>query len=88
MKFMLLQAYGGVEESVPPMSEWAPAEIEAHIKYQKDLNAELREQGELIEAQALTDLKADWQMVPFATKLEKRDGVLDPESANHLAEGP
>lgn len=54
MKFMLLQAYGGVPEGVPPMSEWAPEEIEAHITYQKDLNAELRERGELVEAQALT----------------------------------
>jgi hypothetical protein len=54
MKFMLLQDYGGVKAEVPPMSEWAPAEIEAHITYQKDLNAELRERGELVEAQALT----------------------------------
>lgn len=43
MKFMLLQAYGGVEADVPPMSEWAPEEIEAHITYQKGLNAELQE---------------------------------------------
>ncbi len=54
MKFMLLQNYGGVPEGVPPMSEWTPEEIEAHIAYQKDLNAELRERGELVEAQALT----------------------------------
>jgi hypothetical protein len=54
MKFMLLQDYGGVNADVPPMSEWTPAEIEAHIKYQKDLNAELRERGELVDAQALT----------------------------------
>jgi hypothetical protein len=54
MKFMLLQNYGGVDVSVPPMSEWTPEEIDAHINYQKDLNAELRERGELVEAQALT----------------------------------
>jgi hypothetical protein len=54
MKFMLLQNYGGVDESVPPMSEWTPEEIDAHITYQKDLNAELKERGELVEAQALT----------------------------------
>ncbi|HEX5526844.1 MAG TPA: YciI family protein [Solirubrobacterales bacterium] len=54
MKFMLLQSYGGVPEGVPPMSEWTPEEIEAHIDFQKDLNAELRERGELVEAQALT----------------------------------
>lgn len=54
MKFMLLQNYGGVDPGVPPMSEWAPEEIDAHITFQKDLNAELRERGELVEAQALT----------------------------------
>lgn len=54
MKFMLLQNYGGVPEGVPPMSEWTPEEIDAHIDFQKDLNAELRERGELVEAQALT----------------------------------
>jgi hypothetical protein len=54
MKFMLLQAYGRVPVGTPPMGEWTPDEIEAHIKFQKDLNAELRERGELIDAQALT----------------------------------
>lgn len=54
MKFMLLQHYGRVEGDVPPMSEWAPEDVAAHIKFQKDLNAELRENGELVEAQALT----------------------------------
>jgi hypothetical protein len=54
MKFLLLQHYGRVEGDVPPMSEWAPADVEAHIKFQVDLNAELRESGEFVEAQALT----------------------------------
>lgn len=53
MKFMLLQYYGGVE-GLPPMTEWKPEEAQAHIDFQLDLNAELRESGELIEAQALT----------------------------------
>jgi hypothetical protein len=55
MKFMLLQEYGGVEnEAVGPMSTWTPEEIEAHIAYQLELNGELSERGELVEAQALT----------------------------------
>jgi len=70
MKFMLLQDYGGVEESVPPMSEWAPEDIEAHITYQKDLNAELRERGELVEAQALT--------APALAKFVVSDGAAAP----------
>jgi hypothetical protein len=54
MKFMLLQHYGRVEGDVRPMSEWAPEDVQAHIKFQKDVNADLRERGELVEAQALT----------------------------------
>jgi len=54
MKFMLLQAYGGVDKSVPPMTEWTPEEINAHITYQKDLNAELEERGEFVDARGLT----------------------------------
>lgn len=53
MKFMLMQAYGGVKAEIPLITEWAPEEINAHIEYQKDLNAELRERGELVDAQAL-----------------------------------
>ncbi len=54
MKFMLLQAYGGVKADVGPMSTWTPEEIEAHIAYQRELNDELSERGELVDAQALT----------------------------------
>jgi hypothetical protein len=53
MKFMLLQAYGGVPEGTKPMGEWTPGEIEAHIQFQKDLNVELSERGELVDAQGL-----------------------------------
>ncbi|HWB69620.1 MAG TPA: YciI family protein [Solirubrobacterales bacterium] len=85
MKFMLLQAYGGVEADVPPMTEWKPEEIEAHIKFQKDLNAELSERGELIEGQALTSpaqakfVVADGASAPVVT-----DGPF-PESKELLA---
>lgn len=54
MKYMLLQHYGRVEGDVPPITEWAPEDADAHIKFQIDLNAELHERGELVEAQALT----------------------------------
>jgi hypothetical protein len=53
MKFMLLQYYGGSDCPVP-MTEWTPEEAQAHIDFQLELNAELRERGELIGAQALT----------------------------------
>ncbi len=71
MKFMLLQDYGGMmREDVPVMSEWAPEAIEAHIAFQKDLNAELRERGELVEAQALT--------TPELAKFVVSDGSAAP----------
>ena len=54
MKFMLLQAYGGVPEGTPPMTEWTPEEVDAHITYQKDLNAELIERGEFVDARGLS----------------------------------
>jgi hypothetical protein len=54
MKFMLLQHYGRVEGDVPPITEWAAEDADAHIKFQQDLNAELVESGELVDAQALT----------------------------------
>jgi hypothetical protein len=54
MKFMLLQHYGRVEGDVPPMTEWAPEDVQAHIDFQINLNAELTERGELADAQGLT----------------------------------
>lgn len=85
MKFMLLQDYGGVEEDVPPMSQWTPGEIEAHIQYQRDLNEELREHGELVDAQALTAPElAKFVVSDGATTPVVTDGLF-PESKELLA---
>jgi hypothetical protein len=70
MKFMLLQAYGGVKAGVEPMSKWTPEEIEAHIAYQRELNDELSERGELVDAQALT--------APEMAKFVVHDGASAP----------
>ncbi len=53
MRFMLLQNYGPVESDCPPMPEWSPADIKAHIDFQHALNSELLERGELVDAQGL-----------------------------------
>ena len=50
MKFMLLQAYGGVKAGVEPMSKWTPEEIEAHIAYQRELNDELLPRGSTVRS--------------------------------------
>jgi hypothetical protein len=53
MRFMLLQNYGEVESDCPPMSEWTPGDIKAHIEFQQALNQALTESGELVDAQGL-----------------------------------
>jgi hypothetical protein len=53
MRFMLLQNYGQVESDCPPMTEWSPGDVKAHIEFQQALNQELFERGELVDAQGL-----------------------------------
>jgi hypothetical protein len=85
MKFMLLQAYGGIaRDDVPMMSEWAPEAIEAHIQFQKDLNSELKERGELVDAQALTTPELAKFVVSGGADTVVTDGPF-PESKELLA---
>ena len=70
MKFMLLQIYAATEVVSEPMSAWAPEDVEAHIDFQRRLNQELRERGELVEAQALTG--------PELAKIVVSDGAGAP----------
>src|SRR5437763_13186710 len=53
MRFMLLQNYAATEVVSEPMSSWAPEDVKAHIEFQRSLNEELTERGELVDAQAL-----------------------------------
>jgi hypothetical protein len=76
MRFMLLQAYGGVESDCLPMAQWTPEEIKAHIDFQTALNAELLDRGELVDAQGLT--------APELAKFVVSDGA----SAPVITDGP
>ncbi len=77
MRFMLLQAYGGVElEGCTPMNEWSPADVRAHIDFQHTLNTELLERGELVDAQGLAG--------PDVAKTVVSDGVNPPR----IIDGP
>jgi hypothetical protein len=76
MKFMLLQSYAPTEAVSVPMSEWDPRDIQAHIQFQLDINAELRERGELVDAQGLTG--------PDLAKIVVSDG----RSAPVVTDGP
>ena len=84
MKFMLLQAYGGMTRDVPAMTEWPPAAVTAHIEFQKDFNAELSERGELVEAQALTGPELARVVVSDGASPVITDGPF-PESKELLA---
>jgi hypothetical protein len=53
MRYMLLQSYGAAGSDCPPMTQWSPADIKAHIEFQQALNAELLDRGELVDAQGL-----------------------------------
>ena len=55
MKFILLQHYAPAENCTIPMHEWRPEDIQAHIAFQQALNAELLANGELVDAQGLSD---------------------------------
>jgi hypothetical protein len=50
MKFMLTQNYAPTEVLSEPMSTWPPEDVKAHIEFQRRLNEELNERGELVEA--------------------------------------
>jgi hypothetical protein len=77
MRYMLLQAYGGVElEGCTPMNEWAPQDVRAHIDFQHALNAELLESGELVDAQGLAG--------PDVAKFVVSDGINPPR----IVDGP
>lgn len=57
-KYLLLKHYrrtGGPDYLVDtPMSEWAPEEIDAHMKYMSDFAAKLEKSGEFVDSQALS----------------------------------
>jgi hypothetical protein len=56
-KYLLLKHYRGGPEPhhpFPPMDQWAPEDVEAHMAFQRHVNELLQESGEYVDAQALT----------------------------------
>jgi hypothetical protein len=55
-KYLLLKHYRGAPAPVNdvPMGQWAPDEVEAHIKFMQDFAAKLERDGEFVDAQALS----------------------------------
>jgi hypothetical protein len=67
---MLLQNYGQVASGCPPMTEWSPEDVNAHIEFQHVLNQELSDLGELVDAQGLAG--------PDQAKFVVSDGTGSP----------
>jgi hypothetical protein len=56
MKYLLLKHYRGGPANVtdwPPMDQWTPEEVDAHVQFMRDFAARLEETGEFIDVQAL-----------------------------------
>ena len=56
MKYLLLKHYrGGPAPTVdyPPMDQWRPEEVDAHLRFMRDFADRLEESGELVEMRAL-----------------------------------
>lgn len=55
MKYLLLKHYRGAPEvDFPPMDQWAPEEIDAHIRYMNDFADRLTASDEYVDSQALS----------------------------------
>src|SRR4029453_8108951 len=56
-KYLLLKHYRGGPAPVvdiDPMDQWAPAEVDAHIRWMRDFATRLQETGEYVNDQALS----------------------------------
>ena len=56
-RYLLLKHYRGGPEAhrpYPPMDEWAPEDVEAHMAFLRNVRATLQESGEYVDGQALT----------------------------------
>ena len=56
-KYLLLKHYRGAPEppNNVPMSEWTPAEVDAHVQYMNDFAARIEATGEFVTSFALSE---------------------------------
>lgn len=72
MRYLLAVTFAG-GEGVPPLTEWKPEEVQAHLDYYAELNKELTASGELIGHTTLTGpdlaviVTGDGQTAPVRT---------------------
>lgn len=71
-RYLLAVTFAG-GPGVPPMTEWTPEEVQAHLDYYTALNAELTATGELVDTTILTGpdlaviVSGDGQTAPVRT---------------------
>jgi hypothetical protein len=71
-RYLLAVTFAG-GDGVPPMTEWMPEEVQAHLDYYAALNEELTASGELVEGTILTGpdlaiiVTGDGQTAPVRT---------------------
>ena len=56
-KYLLLKHYRGGPAPVvdnPPLDQWAPEAVDAHVRFMVDFAAKLERDGEFVDAQALS----------------------------------
>jgi hypothetical protein len=53
VKYMLLMQFSAANTDFPPIGNWRPEEIQAHIAFMGDVNRELTESGEWVDGQGL-----------------------------------
>ena len=56
-KYLLLKHYRGGPEPhrpYPPLDQWAPEDVEAHFAFLRNFRAQIEENGEFVDSQALT----------------------------------
>jgi hypothetical protein len=59
-KYLLLKHYRGTptpHHPFPPMDQWAPEDVDAHMAFLKHVGELLKENGEFVDAQALTPVQ-------------------------------
>src|SRR4051812_28463866 len=88
-KYLLLKHYRGGPEHhhpVPPMDQWAPEDVEAHMAFMRHVTELLEDNGEYVDAQALTPTRT-WVRYggPDAAPVTT-DGPL-PETSDLVAGG-
>jgi len=68
-RFMLLTKHDRTL-TIPPITEWDPDDVTAHMEYLRALNTQLVENGELVEMQALAS--------PELAKVVRSDAASPP----------